>query len=183
MNTAAINYAKGRYNPAGTTLIYYLLPEDVDTFPVPADPATATTFDSLVELATAIVMKEGKQMFPIYCTLEEGELKSTLQGPRDGKGYENMMSLSFPGNDSIFLGWQSYFANRDVIFVVKEKNGKVRVLGSLEDPAYMDTAEGTSGKKVADGRATVLTFKATGSTPPPVYTQALTSLLTPEPGA
>jgi hypothetical protein len=115
----------------------------------------------------------------LYCTLEEGELKSKLVGPRDGKGFENMLEISFPGSEAEFLGFKASAANRQLIFFVKEKNGKVRVLGNLEDPAFMEDDDTTSGKKIADGRTSKLTFRASGSTPSPLYTTPLTTLLAP----
>jgi len=179
MNAAAITYPRGRYNPAGFTKVYYAFPEDIATFPTLDQPGDGgATFSTLVTYDAAITMKTGKQFFEIYCTLEEGELKSTVAGARDGKGKENMMEISFPGNDAAFLGFEAYALNRDFIFIVKEKNGTLRVLGSLEDPAYLDSGEGTSGKKIADSRKHVLTFKASGATAPPIYGVAITSLLT-----
>lgn len=179
MNTVDISYPKGRYNPAGITKVWYAFPEDILTFPTLADPATATTFSSLVEYTTAIIMAEGKQFRELYCTLETGEVKAAQVGPRDGKGYENSVTISFPGNDSLFLGFKAYMANRDAIFIVREKNGKLRVLGNLEDTALMDADDEKSGQKIADGRASVVTFKASGATSCPIYTVAIDSLLIP----
>lgn len=178
MNAKAITFPQGRYNPAGINQVFFGYKDDFLSFPALADPETALTFESLVTYATAIVMKTGKQLFQLYCTVEEGEIKSTLVGSRDGKGYENTLEISFPGNEAEFLGFKAASANRELIFFVREKNNKVRVLGNLEDPAYMDTDESTSGKKIADARKSVLTFKASGPTPAPIYTTALTSLLT-----
>lgn len=179
MNAKAILWPQGRYNPGGINQVYYGYQEDFLSFPVLADPETATTLESLVTYATAITMKATKQIFPLYCTVEEGEIKSTLVGPRDGKGYENMLEISFPGSEAEFLGFKASAANRQLIFFVKEKNGKVRVLGNLEDPAYLEADDSTSGKKIADGRTSKLTFKASGATPAPIYTTPLTSLLAP----
>lgn len=180
MNAQAIVYPTGRYNPAGTKAkFYYAYVEDILTMPVLPDPETALTFASLVEIATAIVMKPGKQFFDHYNTSEENEVKCTLVGSRDGKGYENSFEYAFPGNDSIQLGFQASTANRQVVLIVPEKNGRNRVIGSLEDPAYMETAEYTSGKKIADARRTIITFKASGATPAPIYVPTLTSILTP----
>jgi hypothetical protein len=182
MNPISVTYAKGRYNPAGITKVYFALPEDIATFPVLDTPDTVgATFSTLVTLPGAIVMAVGKKFQEIYCTLEEGELKSTFAGNRDGKGKENMLEISFPGNDADYLGFEAYAANRDFVFLVKEKNGKYRVLGSPEDPAYLDTGDATSGKKIADGRKNVLTFKASGATAPPIYTTAVASLLINQP--
>jgi hypothetical protein len=179
MNAVAITYPQGRFNPAGVTRVLYAFAEDILTFPTLADSETALTFASLVEYDGPIVMKTGKQFFDLYCTLEEGEIKTGMAGPRDGKGFENTLEISFPGNDANFLGYKASLANRQVVFIVKEKNGIVRVVGSLEDPAYMETDDATSGKKIADGRKSIITFKDSKSTPAPIYKTALTSILTP----
>jgi len=179
MNAKAILWPQGRYNPGGITQVFYGYKEDFLSFPVLGDPETALTLESLVSYATAIIMKAGKQIFQLYCTVEQGEIKSTMVGPRDGKGYENMLEISFPGSEAEFLGFKAAAANRELIFFVKEKNGKVRVLGNLEDPAFFENDDSTSGKAIADGRTSKLTFKASGATPAPIYTPALTSLLAP----
>ena len=180
MNAKNIKWPQGVYNPGGTSgPTLYAFEEDIASFPELADPETATTFDSLVEVTEAIVMKTGKQFYELYCTLETGELKSTVVGPRDGKGFENSMEISFPGSKAEFLGFQAAAANRNLVFIVPEKNKTLRVLGSKADPAALDTAEGTSGKAISDARATVMTFKASGGTPPPIYTLPLASLLVP----
>jgi len=181
MNGQAIIFPAGRYNPAGLTKVYYTFVENIAAFPTLAKPETATTFASLVEYVQAIVMQTGMQFHELYCTLEEGEIKSNLVGARDGKGYENMLEISFPGNESEFLGFKAAAANRGLVFLIKEKNSKIRVLGSLEDPAFMESDDSTSGKKIADSRKSTLTFKASGSTPAPVYavTAGIASLLVP----
>lgn len=177
MNSAAILYPKGQYNPGGISKIYYALKEDVATFPTLADPETATTLASLVEYDDAITMKTGKQFQPLYCTLETGELKVQMVGPRDGHGFESSGMGSFPGNTSDYLGLVAYGANTEMIFLVKEKNGKVRVVGDLDNPAEIDTVDNTSGVKISDARASKFTFKASSSTPAPVYTTDIADLL------
>lgn len=179
MNAKNILWPQGRLNQAGTTVFYYAFTEDILTFPTTADPETATDFESIVEMTAAIVMKTAKQFFQMYCTLEEGEVKSNMVGARDSKCFENIAEISFPGNTAEFEGFKAAIANRQIVIIVKEKNGILRVIGSVEDPCYVETAEYTSGKKASDGRKTVMTFKDTKGTPPPIYTQAIASLLTP----
>lgn len=179
MNISNLTFPAGRYNPGGITEVLQAFVEDIASFPVLADPDTATTLASLVTYAEAITMKTGKSFRKIYCTLEEGEIKSKMVGARDGKGYENTLEISFPGSEGEMLGFRAYAANRQSVFLVKEKNGKVRVLGSLEDPAYFEDDDATSGKKIADLRATKMTFKASGATAAPIYSLPVTSLLVP----
>jgi len=169
MNAANVQYTQGAYNPAGTTRILWAFAEDVLSIPTLPTPATATTFDELVEMDSAIVMKSTKRMYDLYCTSEEGEIKSKLVGPRDGKGRENTFEFSYPGNDALFLGWDAATDNNPIILLVQEKNGKWRLLGDLNDPAYKEDSDGSSGKKVADGRATKVMVKAVGAIPPPIY--------------
>jgi len=179
MNGESILYPSGRYNPAGTTKAYYAYVEDILSFPTLADSETATTHESLVNYTAAIVMKQGKQFHEYYGTLEESELKGTLVGPRDGKGWENTFEISHPGNDAKAVGFHAASANRPIVWLVKEKNAKLRVLGSLEDPSYLDAGDYTSGKKIADSRRTITTYKASGATPPPIYTLPIAALLAP----
>lgn len=169
MNAVDIVYPQGRYNPAGLTRVLYAFTEDILSMQVMPDPETTLTFSELVEMNEAIVMKPGKKFSELYCTLEEGEIKSKQVGPRDGKGFENEVEISFPGNDALLLGFQAQCANRTLVKLVLEKNGKWRVVGNINDPAYLDNGEYTSGKKIADGRATKLMFKSSGPTPPPIY--------------
>jgi hypothetical protein len=179
MNTAAILFAKGQYNPGGISRVWYCPIVDIATMPAPADPATATDMGSLATLASAITCATGKQFQEIYCTLETGQVKCQMVGQRDGKGFENSAELSFPGNTALLLGFEAYFANTPLIIIVKEKNGVLRVIGDLDNPAELDTADGQSGQKIADSRRTVLTFKASSSTPAPIYGETIDSLLTP----
>jgi hypothetical protein len=179
MNAQAVLFTQGSYNPAGVSQVFYGFKEDFASMPALPDSLDALTFASLVEYDTAITMKATKQIYPLYCTLEEGQIKSTMVGPRDGKGFDNMIEISFPGNEAAFLGFQAAAANRELILFVVEKNKKIRVLGDLENPAYMESGEGDSGKKISDGRKTVLSFKSSSGTPAPIYTIPLTSLLSP----
>lgn len=179
MNAAAITYPRGQYNPGGVSKVWYAFIDDVATFPSLADPGTAITLASLVEYIDPITMKSGKQFQPLYCTLETGELKSQMVGQRDGHGFENSGMISFPGNTSDFLGFKAYAANTQLIIIVKEKNGVLRVLGDLDNPAEMEVVDDSSGAKIADPRASKVTMKASGSTPPPVYTLTMDALLTP----
>lgn len=179
MNAQKIHHPAGRYNPAGIKVLYYAFVEDILTFPTLDDPETALTFESLVEFAEAIVMKPGKQFFEYYGTMEESELKTTIVGPRDGKGFENSIEWSYPGNDSKALGFMAATANRPCVYIAVEKNNVARVVGAPDDPAFLESLDATSGKKVADGRKSVMMAKASGATPSPIYTLPLAALLAP----
>lgn len=174
LNAKNILYPQGRLNPGGIAgFIYFAFEEDIDKYPAALTPdtETAATFDALgsVPAADPFVMKAGKYFHKLYCTLETGEVKFSMVGVRDSKSFENTVEISFPGNEAEMLGFIAASANRRLAVVVPEQNGKMRVIGHPKFPAQLDTAEGTSGKAVADGRSTVLTIKASAGTPAPIY--------------
>lgn len=174
LNAKNITWPQGRENPGGIgSMIYYAFEEDILSWPAAATPdtETATTFAMLGEIPIGdpFVFKTGKCFFELYCTLEEGEVKHAMVGPRDSKGFENSVDISFPGSDAELIGFLAAAANRRIVCLVPEMNGKVRLIGHPRFPAQIDTNEGTSGKKVADGRANKITIKASAGTPPQVY--------------
>jgi hypothetical protein len=174
LNAKNILYPQGRLNPGGIAgFIYYAFEEDIEDYPAALSPDTETalTFDALgsVPIADPFVMKTGKFFHKIYCTLEMGEVKFSMVGVRDSKSFENSVEISFPGNEAEMIGFIAAAANRRLAVIVPEQNNKLRVIGHPNFPAQLDTSEGTSGKAVADGRATVITIKASAGTPAPIY--------------
>ncbi len=174
LNAKNILYPQGRLNPGGIAgYIYYAFEEDILSYPAALTPdtETAVSFDAVgsVPIADPFVMKTGKCFYQLYCTLETGEVKFSMVGVRDSMSFENTVEISFPGNEAEMIGFLALAANRRIAVVVPEQNGKLRVIGHPKFPAQIATAEGTSGKAVADGRATVITIKAAAGTPAPIY--------------
>lgn len=174
LNAKNILYPQGKLNPGGIAgYIYYAFEEDILTFPAALTPDTETaiTFGELVTIPIAdpFVMKPGKYFHKLYCTIETGEVKSSMVGPVDSRSFVNSVTISHPGNEAEFLGFLAAGANRRLATIVPEQNGKIRVIAHPTFPAMFDTAEGSSGKKTEDGRVTELTIKASAGTPAPIY--------------
>jgi len=72
------------------------------------------------------------------------------------------------------LEFAKCFVNSCPIGVFPEKSGQRRVLGSAEDPAYVDTAAITTGMAPADLRAATFTIKSVQEGPAPIYEDGLT---------
>lgn len=173
LNAANIDKRIGQ-NTGGTgTLFYYAFLTDILSWPaaLPPDFDAATAYANLIEVPVddPFVMKTGKQFFSVYCTLEEGELKYTQIGPRDCAAFENSYTNAYPGNDSDYLGFMAYLANHQIVVIVPEQNGKLRGIGTPSYPAFVEKQDGTSGKKIADGRMNTVTFFNRCSTPPWTY--------------
>ncbi|RYE00633.1 MAG: hypothetical protein EOP44_08240, partial [Sphingobacteriaceae bacterium] len=117
LNAKNITWPQGRLNPGGTgSTIYYAFREDIKEYPAAMTPdtETATSFAELVTIPVddPFVMKDGKFFHELYSTIDEGEIKTTMVGPNDGKSFENTGEGSFPGSEAEFLGFIASFANR-----------------------------------------------------------------------
>ncbi len=175
LNAKNITYKQGTYNPGGIEgRVYYAFDEDIAKWPdrlINIDTLNATEFAELVTipLADKFVFKTGKCFHELYCTLETGELKYSLIGARDGKSFSNSMEVSYPSNDEEFLGFLASSANRRLVFLVVEQNGKVKVLGTPKFPAQLETVEGTTGKLVEDPNTSVQTYLSKSPIPAAIY--------------
>src|SRR5690606_37916854 len=121
---------------------------------------TAVEFEDLVTVPAddPFIFKEGKSFKKLYVTLETGEIRYSLIGPRDSKSFSNSIEISYPSNDGAILGFIASSANRRLVFIVVEQNGRAKVLGTPQFPAQLETAEGTSGKLIEDGNVAVQTY-------------------------
>ncbi|MGA6117154.1 hypothetical protein [Sphingobacterium anhuiense] len=175
LNAKDIVFGQGRYNPGGITgEVYYAFIEDIEKWPdalSKIDTETAVEFEDLVTVkaADAFVFKAGKSFKKLYVTLETGELKYSLIGPRDGKSFSNSMEVSYPSNDKSIVGFVASSANRRMVFIVIEQNGVAKVLGTKQFPAQLETAEGSTGKLIEDANALVQTYLSKSPIPAAVY--------------
>lgn len=175
LNAKDIIFAQGQYNPGGIEgEVYYAFTEDIVKWPtalISIDTETATDFEDLVTVpaADAFEFKPGKSFKRLYVTLETGELKYSLIGPRDGKSFSNSMEVSYPKNSKMIIGFISSSANRRMVFIVREQNGVAKVLGTKQFPAQLETVEGTTGKLIEDGNVVVQTYLSKSPIPAAVY--------------
>jgi len=175
LNAVDILYAQGKSNPGGIqNIVYYAFEEDISKWPAAItniDTEHASTLEEIVTIPAvdAFEFYPGKSFKKLYCTLETGELKYSLIGARDSKSFSNSMEISYPSNDDKILGFIAASANRQLVFLVPEQNGRVKVLGTPAFPAQLETVEGTTGKLVEDGNLVVQTFLSKSPIPAPVY--------------
>lgn len=173
MDTQDLTHLAGSDNTPGIQqTIYYAPLEDIASLPVPDkdDSASATgTFADLVTITSDIVMKAGKQFHSMYVTLEDGDLKHEGQGEMDSMSFKNSLEFAHPGSKPEILGFAQWVKNNNIVFLVPEVDGQVRLLGSRAYPAKLQSAPGGTGKKSADGKKTTFTFHSSRKGPAPIF--------------
>ena len=79
-----------------------------------------------------------------------GELKITLVGNAGNKKAKTELEFKIARFSDVTLDFINRYKNVPMIFVVPDAQGTLWVIGTKINPAYMDTAEATTGKKAED---------------------------------
>lgn len=166
-------------NMGGFTQRAYFAP--VEDFLVIQKPVSnPTTFEQLVEIATAHTFKSTKCFLKIYCTMDRGKLENKVQGETDGKSFRTEGEIFVPGSEAKAHGFAAAVKNGRFIILLEQSdsdvNGHLQV-GTEMFPAKIDP-EFTVASNAAGVRGHVFKFYA--NTPRQyIYTAAIST--TPAP--
>lgn len=168
-------------NPAGTRTKLYLIPAaELDGFPALKTSTGAGDTMTLSE-PFDFVTTVGKGYWREFDILQDtGSVVDTLVGEIGGKAYETVVNGHFVGVGAPQLETLNSFSNTPMVAIIQDRKGVHRVIGRDDDPAYLDTAEATTGQAIADRRGITFSIKAVSGSPAPVYDAATDGInLTP----
>ncbi len=139
-----------------------------------------TTFDQLVEIATAHTFKTGKCFLKGYCTMDRGKQDNKIQGDTDGKSFRIEGEFFLPGSLPKAHGFAAAAKNERFILLMEQidsdSSGHLQV-GTEMLPAKIDP-EFTVATNASGVRGHV--FKYYANTPRQyIYTGAVST--TPAP--
>lgn len=103
------------------------------------------------------------------CLIEKGSYTVAAVGGIGSKTFEEKYTFVVPGVDAAQLEFLKNLVNIPGVWLCTDKNGVVHVIGSKDDPAYVETAEGTTGVAATDERIITITVRAISASPT-VYT-------------
>ena len=146
-----ITRSSGTDNKAGISrTIYFALAEDVQTWPtLPSGPAT---YQDLVKNDGAFAMKTGKQFWKFEATVRRSKLTFESAGERGSKSVINRLEVIRATMDDDIFGFFESHKNDDLIFIVKDHEDNLRVLGTEDLPAKIEEFSGDSGADVSDDK-------------------------------
>lgn len=97
-----------------------------------------------------LTLKTDKAWKGIDIQMDEGELKNTLVGNIGNKKAKAELEIKIPGFRPKAVGFVDTYKNVPMVLVVIDSSGVFWVLGTKINPAYMESADGTTGKKAED---------------------------------
>lgn len=128
-----------------------------------AMPTAGNDFESRLTIGTGgIVLNTGKAWKSIDVQVDENELKMALSGNTGNKKTKTELEMLLPGFKPKNLGFIDTYKNTPCLYAVKDAEGKIFVIGSLNIGAYIESADATTGKKIDDNSG--ITMKVTANT-------------------
>lgn len=157
----------GKANPPGVAVRTHWVPkDDIDVFP--SYLATANPGDT-VKLNGDIVLKANKKFNQVDIITNSGQIKDTLVGAIGSKSWESTFDFMKASTDPKVLEFFECLAKGCLVVLIKEKSGQTRVMGNLDSPAYLESAETDTGKQSGDTRGVTAQIKADIGRVAPVY--------------
>ena len=154
---------------------------DFETIAKPADLKTGTTLESIASVEAAHVFKLDRGFHKVYVNPDTGIVDTAQVGEKGNISFQNSFSGALQGTSAKVAGYLRTYKNTPMIFIVKEKNGDVKQIGSELSPAYLSETTGTSGSKPGDVKATTVKFMDTQNYPAPQYDGAIQEFPAPAP--
>ncbi len=171
-------FVQGTDNLSGIVdAIFAVAQSDVDDAALPVLAVAGQ-----LKITATLTLKAAKRFGALYVTDETAELTIKSVGERDGKSVECMLSGNFPLLDTAALNWLRDIQNGPLVVIYKMANtGKKFIMGlsnldktttavTLFPPVYFEGVDAKSGKKRADDKGLMMSFKWSSAHGPIEYT-------------
>lgn len=156
------------------TDVYAALVRDFTTIEYVPAYADGTDYASLGTIAAAHTFPAEKGFHKITLRVDTGMVDAAQLGEKGNLTVQNNLTGVVPSTDAPVVGWVRKHINLPMIFLVRERSGKLKQIGSRNSPAYMTEITPTSGTKPGDAKGTTLKFADTQMHPAPIYAGTIT---------
>lgn len=147
-------------NAPGVVLIYAAEKADVLTWP--SMPGSISTNADNVQSSGNIAMKTGKKFEKIEITAGQVTLEEkTSGGPRQGSPMSTL-KVKRAGISADAIGWLKVNKNKEIVVIVKDRNGLTRMLGDVNQGAFITEIDTKTGAKQGDERGIEFTIEYMG---------------------
>ena len=175
-NCASVSiYESLRHCKGETTLpglrnkAYAIAKDDVVKFPsLPSPDSENATMASIATYVGNFTLAADKKFIIVDLIDTASNLVSNPQGEKPSKTFLNTATLKYAGNNEKAAGFARMANAEDFIFIVQQRDGKYRVIGSEAFESNTDVAQ-DSGMAVTDASGTTITVSCTDMLPAPYY--------------
>lgn len=172
-------YESLRHCPGETTMpglrpeAYAIPKSQILKFPKRKTAADAgATLSSLVTYDGDFVLAADAKFFAVDLVTTASNLKAESQGEYPSNTFLVSTTLKYAGVDEEATGFCMMANTDDLVYVVRQKNGKYRVIGNEFERTTTKPAQ-DSGMAVTDASGTTLEISVTDKSPAPFYTGKL----------
>lgn len=160
-------YCPGTKNLPGTgEEVYGISKRDVVSYPkiegAPKDLKSAATY------VGSFVLAADKKWHKIGMAVDQGQIQIENQGEEGSKTFKNTATIAIPGTEEEATGYINQANNDKMIYLVPQRNGKYRVIGSKEFTPKLTLNQDT-GKAVTDQNVTTISAVADDKYAAPFY--------------
>jgi len=175
INLENVNHCPNDETVAGlATKLNYIPEGQVETLTLPT-VTDASTYEERVTIApTGLVPVTGKGFKEIDILVDQNELKTEMVGTKGNMKLRTQIEAFIPGFKAKVVGFLQTHKNTPMIFSIVDSTGTRWVIGDKNNPAFIESAPGTTGKTFEDNSGMTVTI--TANCPPRKYAGTITLL-------
>lgn len=161
-----IEFCQGKKSlPGIKPHVYGISTRDVVSVP---RPKRGENLASIATITEDIVIKSEKKWHKIGLIPEDGQITAESQGTYGSKTFAITATVNIPGTAEEATAYAAEVNNDSMIYLVPQRDGKYRLVGSDAFPAMVAPSQST-GQAATDTNQTTLTITATDEVPAPFY--------------
>lgn len=147
--------------------VYATSKRDILTYPAVSD--TPKSLTEAVQATGDFTLAADKYFYKVGIVKDNGKIEVENQGTDGAKTFSNKATFAIPGTEEDASGFIDQMNNDEMIFLVPQRNGKFRIIGSEDFTPELSLKQDT-GAAATDANTTTIEATATDLHPAPFYT-------------
>lgn len=168
----SLNYCAGQESfPGIQGKIYFIPKRSIVNWPkLPSvnDLATSDSIERIAIYEGNFVLAADKKFREMDVVMEESPVSCESQGETPSKSFLNKATIKLYSTEEDATAFARMANNDDLVFIILQKNGKARVIGSKMFPTSIRPKQDL-GATATDKAGSILEIEATDKCPAPFY--------------
>jgi len=156
--------------------VYAASVSELSTIEKPADLDAGADLESVATIAAAHTFKDATNggFHKLQINPDSGMIETAQLGEKGNLSFQNSFTFALRGTAAKVAGYARKYKNEPMIYVVKEKNGDIKQIGSETSPAYMVELAAGSGQAPGDPKQSQFIIRDSQNYPAPAYAGTIT---------